>query len=249
MKTATLRVLLLGGTNEATALARELTQRPWVSVLSSLAGRIARPYLPPGDVRIGGFGGPDGLAVLLREEAINAVVDATHPFAAQMSAHAALACARTHVPLLTLVRPAWQRVPGDNWLDASDIDAAAQLAVSLGTRIFSTIGRQHVAVLAPYDDRWFLIRTVDRPPPPLPKQYELLLARGPFTIDGELDLLRRKSIDAVLSKNSGGDATYAKLAAARELGIPVVLVRRPPHSGGRTVESIPAAIAWIEQLR
>jgi precorrin-6A/cobalt-precorrin-6A reductase len=172
-------VLVLGGTSEARALAAELAAVPGLRVISSLAGRVSNPSLPAGEVRVGGFGGADGLAAYARAEGVGAVVDATHPFAETISAHAVDACARAGLPLLRLARPAWSRRDGDEWHDASSLAEAAALLPKLGSRVFLTTGRQGLAAFAALD-LWFLIRCVDPPDGPLPARSEVLLARGPY---------------------------------------------------------------------
>jgi precorrin-6A/cobalt-precorrin-6A reductase len=239
------RVLLLGGTAEARALAAQL--HPQVDVISSLAGRVPQPALPVGAVRIGGFGGVDGLRKWLRDEQIDAVVDATHPFAATITAHAAEACADLQLPYLLLARPAWD--PGDAVVVASDTQAAEVVEQQQFSRVFLTTGRSGVAAFAD-SDAWFLIRAVTAPNPDLlPRRHELLLSRGPYHYDGELKLLRQHRIDALVTKNSGGEMTRAKLDAASVLDIPVVMVSRPPlPSGVRAVDSVERAAAWAREL-
>ena len=230
-----LTVLVLGGTAEARALAAELAGRPGLRVISSLAGRVSNPALPEGEVRVGGFGGVDGLAAWARAENVAAVVDATHPFAETISAHAAAACARAGLPLLRLVRPGWEAQEGDDWRDARSLADAAAMLPALGTRVFLTTGRQGLAAFAGLDRLWFLIRCVDPPSGPLPARREVLLARGPYTAEAELALMRRFTIDVLVTKNSGGPLTAGKLAAARDLGIPVVMVRRPAAAAASPV--------------
>ncbi|NMH99143.1 cobalt-precorrin-6A reductase [Pseudonocardia sp. K10HN5] len=238
-------MLILGGTREARRLAAVLVDRPGLHVTSSLAGRVRTPSLPPGEVRIGGFGGVDGLAGWLRDKAVDAVVDATHPFAARMSANAAAATARAGVALLVLRRPGWTAGPGDDWRWADTLPEAAALLPSLGERIFLTTGRQDLASFADLD-LWFLVRSVDAPEPPAPQRMHVLLDRGPFTVDGERTLLREHRIDVLVTKDSGGDMTAAKLVAARELGIPVVIQSRPPLPAGVTVvPTVAAAADWV----
>ncbi|GGF06073.1 precorrin-6A reductase [Aliidongia dinghuensis] len=237
------RLLILGGTGEAAMLARHLTGRADLDIVSSLAGRVAAPSLPTGAVRVGGFGGVDGLAAYLKAERIDAVVDATHPFAARMSWNAAEACRRVRVPLLTFVRPAWQPQANDRWLPVADIAAAASLCRG---RVFLTVGRQELAPFAAVD-AWFLIRTIDPPDGPLPTRHALLLARGPFALADEIDLMRVHAIDLVVSKNSGGPATYAKIAAARALGLPVVMVERPARPATDEAGSLEAVVAWLDR--
>nr|WP_239062709.1 cobalt-precorrin-6A reductase [Streptomyces sp. SID13031] len=235
--------MLLGGTGEARRLAGELS--PEYDVVSSLAGRTDDARLPVGEVRQGGFGGVEGLTAWLVEQAIEAVVDATHPFAATMTAHAVAACAALDLPLLVLRRPGWQEQPGDDWHWAADPAAAAALLPRLGRRVFLTIGRQGLGAFAE-TGLWTLARCVD-PPSPLPSWCELLLDRGPYELAAERELLRTRRIDVLVTKNSGGEMTAAKLTAARELGIPVVLVERPPLPSGVTaVQSAGDVLAWLQ---
>ncbi|MFF9351963.1 cobalt-precorrin-6A reductase [Streptomyces sp. NPDC014734] len=241
-----MHVLILGGTTEARALAELLHETPGPTVTSSLAGRVARPRLPPGEVRIGGFGGAEGLASWLREHSVDALVDATHPFARTMSFHAARAAVLAHVPLLALRRPGWVPVEGDRWHAADSLAEAAELLPGLGRRVFLTTGRMGLAAFADLTEPWFLVRSVDAPGAPHPPRMEVVLDRGPFTLDGERELLRRHRVDVVVTKDSGGAATAPKLTAAREAGLPVVVVRRPPVPDGVPVVSDPAAAArWI----
>jgi precorrin-6A/cobalt-precorrin-6A reductase len=235
-------ILVLGGTGEARELASDLTDRG-VRVVSSLAGRVARPRLPVGEVRVGGFGGPEGLATYLRENDVRAVVDATHPFAERIGSNAARAAEVTGVPLLRLARPGWRPGPQDVWHWADDLAEAARVLPGLGNRVFLTSGRQGLPAFAHLDDLWFLIRCVDPPEPPLPRHHELVLARGPYEVDAERALLRR--VDVLVTKDSGGDLTSAKLTAARELGVPVLLVRRPPRPDTETAETVPEAVEWV----
>ncbi|MDI3417758.1 cobalt-precorrin-6A reductase [Streptomyces luteolus] len=243
-----MHVLILGGTTEARRLAELLHGTPGLTVTSSLAGRVASPRLPPGEVRVGGFGGTEGLTAWLREHRVDALIDATHPFAGTISFHAARAAATAHVPLLALRRPGWVPVHGDHWHDAASLEAAAALLPALGERIFLTTGRMGLATFADaaLDELWFLVRSVDAPEGPRPARTELLLDRGPFTLDGERGVLRRYGIDVVVTKDSGGAATSPKLTAAREAGIPVVVVRRPPvPEGGSVVASPEEAVGWL----
>ncbi|MEA5365453.1 cobalt-precorrin-6A reductase [Amycolatopsis sp., V23-08] len=235
-------ILVLGGTAEARKLASVLTDRG-VRVVSSLAGRVARPRLPVGDVRVGGFGGPEGLAAYLRENGVRAVVDATHPFAERIGANAAKAAELTKIPLLRLARPGWEAGEGDLWHWADDLDDAARKLPDLGKRVFLTSGRQGLPAFAHLDDLWFLIRCVDPPEPPLPRHHELLLARGPYEVDSERKLLAR--VDVLVTKDSGGGLTSAKLTAARALRVPVLLVRRPPRPVTETAETVPGAVEWV----
>ncbi|MGX8909419.1 cobalt-precorrin-6A reductase [Streptomyces netropsis] len=239
-------VLILGGTTEARRLAAELADDPALRVTSSLAGRVAAPRLPAGQVRIGGFGGPEGLARWLREQQVDALIDATHPFAGTISCNAARAAADVHVPLLALRRPGWVAGPGDDWHPVGSLAEAADAIPALGQRAFLTTGRMGLAAFAHLEDMWFLVRSVDAPEPPVPARMEVLLARGPFTVEGEAELLRRHGIDVLVTKDSGAAATAAKLVAARQAGIPVVIVRRPPAPAGVPVAADPAeAVRWL----
>lgn len=242
-----MHVLILGGTTEARRLAGLLVdEAAGPRVTSSLAGRVAAPRLPPGEVRIGGFGGTDGLVHWLRDHAVDVLIDATHPFAGTISFHAAEAAASAHVPLLALRRPRWTPRDGDRWHPVDSSAAAAALLPSLGRRIFLTTGRTGLAAFAGLDDLWFLVRSVDPPQDPGPRLMTVLLDRGPFTLDGERALLREHRIDVLVTKDSGGSATAPKLAAAREAGVPVVVVRRPPAPPGvPTVETPEEAAAWV----
>jgi precorrin-6A/cobalt-precorrin-6A reductase len=244
-----MRVLLLGGTSEASALARRLAERPGIDLVVSLAGRTSHPLPLPGEVRIGGFGGPEGLATYLRETGVDVLVDATHPFAAHMPHHAAEACTTTGVPRLRLLRPEWPEVPGDRWHRVPDLPAAADELAAIGAeRVFVTTGRMELEPYTKLSGVWFLLRSVE-PPEPLPfPDAEVILDRGPFDEDAERDLMGRHRIDALVTKNSGGPAG-AKLAAARSLGIPVVIVDRPPAPEGPTVETVDQAEAWVAAHR
>lgn len=240
-----MRVLLLGGTAEARALAKAL--HPRVDVISSLAGRVPDPALPVGPVRVGGFGGVDGLRRWLRDERVHAVVDATHPFAATMTAHAAQACGELGLPHVVLARPAWD--PGNAMVVGSDAQAAEAVARQGYSRIFLTTGRSGVAAFAG-SDAWFLIRAVTEPDQALmPRHHHVVLSRGPYCYDGELALLREHRVDALVTKNSGGDMTRAKLDAAAALDIPVVMVARPPLPAGvQAVATVDEAATWVAAL-
>jgi len=241
------RVLILGGTAEARALAQQLDDAA-VPVISSLAGRVARPRLPVGEVRVGGFGGPEALALWLEDEAIAAVVDATHPFAQRISASAARAARAAGVALLRLERPGWQAADGDRWLWVDDLATAAAALAELGARrVLLTTGRQGLEAFAADDTCWFLIRCVDPPEVTLPPHHEVLLDRGPYTLEGERGLVDAHGIDVVVTKDSGGALTEAKLHAARERGLPVVVVRRPAREDVETVRAVADAAAWARR--
>jgi precorrin-6A/cobalt-precorrin-6A reductase len=238
------RILILGGTGEARELAAELVAAG-VDVLSSLAGRVRQPRLPDGPVRIGGFGGADGLASFVRAEGITAVVDATHPFAGTITASAAQAAAQAGVPLLVLRRPEWEAAP--SWDLVADIGAAAAAVRAWpGESVFLTTGRRDLDVFAADGQHRFLVRAVDPPDGPVPPRMTLVLDRGPYTVEGESALMREHGVGLLVTKNSGGPMTAAKLTAARDLGVRVVMVRRPPlPEGSAAVTTVAAAVRWI----
>ncbi|MFD3482929.1 cobalt-precorrin-6A reductase [Streptomyces sp. NPDC058665] len=245
------RVLILGGTGEARRLADALAaEAPHAHVTTSLAGRVANPSTPvAGDVRVGGFGGPDALAAWLRQHRIDVLVDATHPFAAAISAHAAQAAADTGTQIFALRRPGWPVDPRDHRHPVRSLaDAAAQLAVLDRRRVFLTTGRQGLAAFAgpELDGSHFVVRSVEPPEPPLPRSTHILLDRGPYTLEGERALFLEHRVDVLVTKDSGGPATAAKLTAARELGLPVVMIERPPAPEGvPEVPDVPAALARL----
>ena len=243
-------ILILGGTTEARELAAELPLRhPEVRVTTSLAGRVSRPGALAGDVRIGGFGGAEGLAEWLREHRVDAVVDATHPFAESITANAARAATDTGLPVVVLRRPGWRPVPGDRWHPVASLPEAADLLPRLGRRILLTTGRLGLAAFAHLPQLHFVVRSVEPPEPPMPPDVELLLARGPFTVADETALLREHRIDVLVTKDSGGAATAAKLTAAREAGVPVVVVRRPPLPDGvSAVADVGGVLEWVGRL-
>jgi precorrin-6A/cobalt-precorrin-6A reductase len=242
-----LRLLIIGGTAEARALAEACAPRPDLAVMTSLAGRTRAPRDLPGEVRVGGFGGAEGLARFLRAGAIDRLIDASHPFAQQIGRHAAAACQAAGVPRLRLLRPPWRRQAGDRWIEVADLTEAARHLPELGRRAFLTVGHKDLAAFAGLADLWFLIRTIE-PPEPLPLEQALWLhARGPFPLDAELALLRAHRIDVLVTKASGGAATYPKLAAARELGLPVLMLRRPPPPAGPLVATVAEALEWLDR--
>jgi precorrin-6A/cobalt-precorrin-6A reductase len=221
---------------------------PEVEVISSLAGRTLEARLPAGQVRQGGFGGVDGLISWLTQHQIDAVVDATHPFAATMTTHATTACHQLSLPLLVLRRPTWTPTPDDRWHYTPTPTTAAHLLPSLGTRAFLTTGRQGLPAFAEAGV-WMLARCVDLPEP-VPSWCEVVLDRGPYKVEDELELMRKWRIDVLVTKDSGGDMTSAKLTAARELGIPVVIIERPPLPAGVTVVSRADQVAeWLREHR
>jgi precorrin-6A/cobalt-precorrin-6A reductase len=238
------RILILGGTGEARDLAAELVA-VGVDVLSSLAGRVRQPRLPDGPVRIGGFGGVEGLAAFLRAEGITAVINATHPFAGAITANAAQAATVAKVPLLVLRRPEWAADPGDSLVP--DMHAAA-VAVRAwpGESVFLTTGRRDLDVFAADDRHRFLVRSVDPPEGPVPPRMTLVLDRGPYTVEGESALMRGHDVGLLVTKNSGGPMTEAKLLAARDLGVQVVMVQRPKvPEGSVVVATVAEAVRWL----
>jgi precorrin-6A/cobalt-precorrin-6A reductase len=241
------RVLILGGTAEARQLAEALDGRADVEFVSSLAGRVSRPRLPVGPVRVGGFGGPESLTLWLRTNGIAAVVDATHPYASGIRRSARLAAPAAGAALLRLERPGWVPAPGDRWHRVDGFATAAERAAALGRRIFLTIGRQNLDVFTRVGDRWFLARVVDDPGP-VPPTVTLLRSRGPYTVAGETALMREHRIDVLVTKDSGGALTEAKLTAARDLAVPVVMVDRPVAEAGPTVPDVAGALRWIDRL-
>lgn len=241
------RLLILGGTREAADLARAVDAggTGGFDLITSLAGRLPTPPLLPGALRVGGFGGAAGLIRFLREAEISHVIDATHPFAATISRHAHHACCAVGLPRLMLVRPEWQSEAGDRWTEAADFTEAAWRLPRLGRRAFLTIGPGELAAFTGVRDAWLLVRLFVPPAAALPlEDYGVVVARPPFTIDDELALMRRHCIDLLVTKNSGG-TTEAKLAAARALDLPVLMVRRPAKPDGTRVDSVRAAVDWL----
>ena len=241
-----MRVLILGGTADANRLVAEIARDSRINAVLSYAGRTERPTLPPIAWRVGGFGGVDGLVDYLRAEKIARVVDATHPFAAQMSANAITACALVNVPLLVLERAPWQRTSGDRWIEADNIVAAAEALGAMPRRVFLGIGRQYLDVFAAHPQHHYLARLIDPPRAPLPlREADVIVARGPFDLAGDRAMLMEHRIDIVVARNAGGDAAYAKIEAARDLGLPVVMVRRPFIPAREKVESVADVLRWL----
>lgn len=241
-------VLILGGTAEAVSLAELLTAE-WgerFDIVSSLAGRTRSPAAMSGEVRVGGFGGVDPMARYLEDHGVVAVLDATHPFAAQISENARIACARANVPRLALVRPPWKRGPDDDWRLQPDLAAAATALPAIGCRAFLTVGHTELSAFAICEETWFLIRMIDQPdaPPPL-RACQVITGRGPFAAAAEQQLMEEHKIDVLVCKASGGEATRAKLVAARRIGIPVLMVERPAAPDGPVADTVSAIVDWF----
>jgi precorrin-6A/cobalt-precorrin-6A reductase len=245
------RLLILGGTGEAAALARGVLAKfgDAIEMTTALAGRIRHPGPIPGMVRIGGFGGAAGLADYLAVQGVERLIDATHPFAAEISNAARLACDQAGVPRLLLLRPPWRRHPLDRWIEVDSIEAAAQIVGRVGRRAMLTVGAGEVSAFATASSVRFVVRMIDPPRerPPL-RFHEVVLGRGPFALTEERHLLERHAVDVLVCKASGGAATEAKLIAARELSLPVIMVRRPPVERGLSVDTVDGALDWLAGL-
>lgn len=242
-----MRVLILGGTAEARSLAQALVDRG-VPVISSLAGRVSRPRLPVGEVRIGGFGGVAGLTEFIRADRVTRIIDATHPFATTMTRHGVQAAAATGTPFVRYARPGWRAHPlAERWTWVASYGEARTAAERLGTRPFLTTGRQTLPHFTDaWTDREVLARLVEPLQTAAPPGWRILLDRGPYDVAGEEALLREHRIDVLLTKDSGGSYTAGKLAAAARVGVPVVVVARPrTPSGAREVSTLDAALAAV----
>jgi precorrin-6A/cobalt-precorrin-6A reductase len=241
-----MRVLILGGTAEARKLAERLVDDREIDPILSLAGRTKNPVTPAIPLHVGGFGGVAGLVSYLRRESIDLVIDATHPFAERMSANAEAACRETSVPLAVFTRPPWMPRAGDRWTEVPDAKAAALAIGETPCRVFLTVGRLQLPAFESAPQHDYLIRSID-PPEPAPNlpRYRLLLARGPFSLDDEVRLIEAERIEFLVTKNSGGEATRAKLDAARLRDIPVILMRRPPSADVLTFHEIEAVLAFM----
>lgn len=242
-----MRILLLGGTTEASALVKALAGRPGLAVTLSLAGRTSSPKPEPVPTRIGGFGGAEGLARWLARHGTDLVVDATHPFADQMSRNAAEACAMTGVPLLAIRRPPWEPGPGDRWTVVPEMAGAVEALGAEPRCVFLTVGRLELAPFAAAPQHRYVVRTIEPLEDVLPvPRLVTIQERGPFEAGHEAELMRREGVEILVTKNSGGAATYGKLAAARESGIPVVMVARPDKPDVPSVATPDEALAWIQ---
>lgn len=241
-------ILILGGTREARDLAARLHSTLGQRVVTSLAGRLADPVAPAGDLRVGGFGGVAGLAGYLSDHGVAALVDATHPFAARMSANAAAAARLTGTPLVRLTRPGWAESAGDCWHRVPDMRAAVAVLPTLGRRVFATTGTTDLEILNLISGTEILLRCVETPPTELGPHVRVILGRGPFSVAAERELFAAERIDVLLTKDSGGAMTGAKLEAARDLGLPVVMVDRPASPSGegpQSADSVEAAVRLL----
>jgi precorrin-6A/cobalt-precorrin-6A reductase len=242
-----MRILILGGTTEARQLAGRLAMRAGLNVTLSLAGRTTEPAAQPVPVRTGGFGGAEGLADYLRDEKIDALIDATHPYAATISANATAAASRTGVPLMALRRAGWEPVPGDRWTGVDHMADAVQALGPTSRRVFLALGRKEIAPFEAAPQHHYLVRSVDPVEPPLNVPDAVYItARGPFAEHSERALLEEHGIDTIVAKNSGGNATYGKITAARTLGLPVILLRRPPLPEVAAVATVDEAVEWLD---
>jgi precorrin-6A/cobalt-precorrin-6A reductase len=246
-----MRILILGGTTEASALAKLIAKDKRFEPTLSLAGRTASPAASPIPCRIGGFGGWEGLAAWLKTEGIGALVDATHPFAARISANAVKAAAAAGVELVSLTRPPWTPESGDRLIFAPSPEAAAQALGAVPRTVFLATGRLELPAFAAAPQHSYIARVIDHPgDAPLPPRIAFIYDRGPFDTAAELGLFAERQVEIVVSKNSGGAATYGKIEAARRLGLPVVMIERPEKPAGRIVASAAEAMLWLEsQLR
>ena len=242
------RILILGGTTEARGLAERLVGRTGLDITLSLAGRTTAPVPLPVPVRSGGFGGPDGLADYLARERIGILIDATHPYASAISANAATAARQTGVAFLALRRPPWRKTDGDRWTEVSDVGAAMAALGNATRRVFAALGRNELAPFAAAPQHYYLVRSVDPVAPPLPlPQVEYVTGRGPFSEADDLALLKSHRIEVIIAKNSGGAATYGKIAAARSLALDVIMLRRPELPNTPAVATVEEAVAWLDQ--
>ncbi|TQF42474.1 cobalt-precorrin-6X reductase [Bradyrhizobium sp. UNPF46] len=239
-----IRALILGGTADASELAAAIA-RARIDAVYSYGGRTRAPADQPLPTRIGGFGGVRGLADTIRAEGITHVIDATHPFAAEMSRNAVQACADTGTPLIALERAPWPKTPGDNWIEVTDVDAAVAALPEAPTNVFLAIGRQHIAPFARKNQHAYTLRFVDPPEAPLPFAADVIVSRGPFTLEGELAMMRARNIAWIVARNSGGDGARAKIDAARRLDLPVIMIARPELPERRRVESVTEVMQWL----
>ncbi|MBC04738.1 cobalt-precorrin-6A reductase [Thalassospira sp.] len=242
-------ILIFGGTGDANRIAEDLLHEFGgdIRLQLSLAGRTSAPSLPDGvPVRIGGFGGPEGIISYVKSEQIDLVIDATHPYATEISHNVAQACHAVAMPCIQFHRPAWEKTDKDNWISVKSIEEAAKILPEIGTRALIASGAKNLHAFEGLEKTWLLVRTVDAPRDPFDLEHgEWLFARGPFSVESETELLERHEVNVIVSKNSGGDATYAKIEAARNLGIPVIMIERP---GGEPVIQAPSREEIIKRV-
>jgi precorrin-6A/cobalt-precorrin-6A reductase len=238
------RALILGGTADASSLAAEIA-RAGIDAIYSYGGRTRAPADQPLPTRVGGFGGVSGLAETIRREGITHLIDATHPFAAEMSRNAIEACAATSTPLIALERAPWAKGPGDNWIDVADVTGAAAALPAGPANVFLAIGRQHIAPFATRPQHAYTLRFVDPPEAPLPFAADVIVSRGPFTLESELEMMRARAITWIVARNSGGDGARAKIDAARKLALPVIMIARPQLPQRPRVESVEEVMRWL----
>lgn len=240
-----MRALILGGTSDANRLA-DAAARAGLDAIYSYGGRTRTPLSQPLSTRIGGFGGVSGLVAYIHHEGITHVVDATHPFAAEMSRNAVAACAMTRTPLIALARAPWTRVPGDDWIEVANITAAVAALPEKRARVFLAIGRQHIAPFGAKPQHAYTLRFVDPPDGTLPlADADIIVSRGPFTLSGELEMMRSRGIEWIVARNSGGTGARAKIDAARELALPVVMLARPELPDRPRTESVAEVMQWL----
>lgn len=243
------KLLILGGTQESRELAAKASLIPKLRVIVSLAGKTSQPVTVSADTITGGFGGVNGLIAYLRQQKIDFVIDATHPFAAQISQQAAIATQIVGIPQAMLIRSQWSKTSADHWIEVDNISDAVAILPQVGKRIFLSIGRQDIHLFASLQHLWFLMRMIELPSSEIhlpPGQ--IIQQRGPFTLEAEINQLREYDIDAIVSKNSGGNATQAKLIAAQQLQIPIVMVKRPPLPEGEKFTDIDSVLIWLKAL-
>ncbi|UWU87135.1 cobalt-precorrin-6A reductase [Bradyrhizobium yuanmingense] len=239
-----IRALILGGTADASLLAAEIA-RAGIDAVYSYGGRTRAPADQPLPTRIGGFGGVSGLADYIRAEGITHVIDATHPFAAEMSRNAVAACTETGTPLLALERAPWIKASTDNWIEVADVNPAVSALPDAPANVFLAIGRQHIAPFATKPQHAYTLRFVDPPDAPLPFAADVIVSRGPFTLHSELAMMRTRGIAWIVARNSGGDGARAKIDAARMLGLPVIMISRPELPERQRVESVTDVMQWL----
>lgn len=227
------------------ASLRRKSRAPGLGPSIPMAVAPRAPADQPLPTRIGGFGGVSGLVDFIRQEGITHIIDATHPFAAEMSRNAVTASAETGTPLIALERAPWTAMPGDNWIEVADVNAAVTALPESPAKILLAIGRQHIAPFASKPQHAYTLRFVDPPETPLPFPADVIVSRGPFTLDGELKMLRTRGIMWIVARNSGGDGARAKIDAARTLGLPVIMIARPELPGRQQVESVAEIMYWL----